>query len=273
MKNNQHIKIIILILSVSLLALFGYGTNTQKTNALTTTPTVTLAPKLSPTGGGLDKEQKLIDQINSLKEKVASKVAELKLVEKQGIIGAVEEVEGNKITAVDLNNETRIIDVDELTKFSSPSAKASFGISDITKGTTLGVIGLYNKQSKRILARFVDVITVPQYISGAISDIDKANYTVTVLSDDQNKTIVDIENFTKISSYTDDNDITKSGFSKLTVGDRVYTVGYPNKNEKHRITGTRILVFPDIPNNPKIHLPESAPSEEPSTTPAKATTR
>ena len=91
------------------------------------------------------------DKINSLKDKIASRVAELKLVEKRGFYGAVIEISGTQLTVTDQKNATRFIDVDELTKFSSPSAKESFGISDITKGTKIAIIGLYNKQSKKEL--------------------------------------------------------------------------------------------------------------------------
>ena len=122
---------------------------------------------------------------SSLLEKVAneiaSKTAQLNLVEKRGIIGMVTDSSGTQITLSDLNGNTRFIDVDELTKFSSPSS-TSYGISDITKGSLLGVLGLYNKQSQRILARDVSVQSpFPNVIYGAISNIDKTNHEVTVI--------------------------------------------------------------------------------------------
>src|SRR5260221_6373171 len=84
---------------------------------------------LSPTPAPNSLEQ----QISNLKDKIASRVAQLKLVDKRGIIGNVTDVTQNQITVSDVKGNTRYIDVDELTKFSSPSAKSSFGISDITK--------------------------------------------------------------------------------------------------------------------------------------------
>src|ERR1035437_9874018 len=70
---------------------------------------------------------------SSLLEKVAneiaSKTAQLNLVEKRGIIGTVTDSSGTQITLSDLNGNIRFVDVDELTKFSSSSSK-SYGISD-----------------------------------------------------------------------------------------------------------------------------------------------
>src|SRR5688572_24620418 len=103
-------------------------------NAVTTTPTPT---KQQPTvKETLDK--KLSDQINQLKEKIASRVSELNLVEKRGMIGVVAEVSGNKIIVTDIWGKTRFVDVDEITKFSSGSNK-TFGLSDIKKGTRITI--------------------------------------------------------------------------------------------------------------------------------------
>ena len=75
-------------------------------------------------------------QINQLKDRIASRVAELKLVQRRGIVGTANEISDTQITLTDVQNNTRFVDVDELTKFASPSAKGSFGISDIGKGNT-----------------------------------------------------------------------------------------------------------------------------------------
>lgn len=231
-------------------------TPTKQPNGLTSTPAATEA----------EKEQKLIDQINTLKEKVASKVAELKLVEKRGITGIVTQVSGNKITLADTQNASRSVDVDELTEFSSPGSKEAFGISDISKGTNLSIIGLYNKQSKRILARFVETVTLPTFVTGVVTETDRANFTLTVQPENQTPVLVDIENVTRTSEYTEEDDVVRAGFSKIAAGDRVHIMGYPNKDEKARITATRVLIFPELPKNPKILLPETS-EEDTSPTP------
>jgi hypothetical protein len=232
--------------------------------ALTVSPTT---PSSSPSAQQSLNEN-LNKQINQLKERIASRVAELNLVEKRGIIGTVTETSADKITVIDLTGKTRIIDVDEITKFSSPSAKNSFGISDLTKGTTISALGLYNKQSQQILGRFIDAFVTPVFLSGRIADLDKKNYTVTVINEDQKQTVVDVQTFTTISTYFKDDGISKLGFSKLTIGDRIMVTGFPDKKDATLLVASRILTLLDLTKNPKIIVPE--PSEEITASPTSA---
>lgn len=188
-----------------------------------------------------------LNLINELKERIASRVAQLKLVEKRGIIGEVKEVADTQITVEDLEKNVRLIDVDELTKFSSTSAEESFGISDIKKGEKIGVLGLYNKQSKRILARFINALILPKSLHGQVTEKDQENFTISVLSKDNKKTVVDIEKITKTFSYTKEDGLVKSGFSKIKESQRVIVIGFEDKEDKTRLIASRILLFPEIP--------------------------
>lgn len=215
-----------------------------RAHAVTTTPAPTTAnEKPSPES-----------QINKLKDRIASRVAELKLVERRGIIGSVTEVSNTSITLSDIQNTTRIVDVDELTKFSSPSAKGSFGISDITKKTKLGVLGLYNKQSRRLLARFVDVLISPIVIHGVVQQVDKDEFTIKVATE-RETFLVDVQTTTKTSSYTENSGIVRSGFSKIKDGQRILVVGFPDKTDETKIIPTRIITFPELAKNPRISAP------------------
>lgn len=200
--------------------------------------------------------------INQLKDRIASRVAELKLVERRGIIGTATEVTQTQITITDLAGNTRYVDVDELTKFASPSAKDSFGISDITKGTKLGVLGLFNKQSRRILSRFVDVAILPTTLHGVVTSVDTDNFVVMVTGLDGKTTPVDIENLTKTTSYDKTGTATKSGFSKIKTNERVIIVGYQDKQDPKRLIASRILLFPELPKDPRIQTAAAPTAEE-----------
>lgn len=191
-------------------------------------------------------------QINNLKDRIASRVAQLNLVEKRGIIGEVTDVTENQLTITDIHGNIRFIDVDELTKFSSPSAKSSFGISDITKKSLIGALGLYNKDSRRLLARFVDVLLFPQVLSGGVADVDNKNFNFDLLTADGKTFSIDVENITKTSSYTQTGGLIKTGFSKIQQSERVMVIGFPNKTDPSKIIASRILLFPELPLNPKI---------------------
>jgi hypothetical protein len=234
---------------------------TSSVNAAT--PSETPVPSKK---AGLDA--KLNAQISELKEKIASRVSELNLVERRGIIGVVSEVSGNKITIKDVSGKTRFIDVDEITKFSSASNK-SFGLSDLTKGTRVSALGLYNKQSKRILARFINTSIDPTIINGAITALDDKNFFITITTDDQKQIKLDIQTNSKIFSYDKKDGLARSGFSKLVLGNRVMAIGFPDKKDATTIVPNRVTEFTDIPKSPKISAPE--PEESVSITPASKT--
>jgi len=254
MIKNLFIIILFIILSISTNVSLVSAATPSPTEA-TTTPTASISTEQSV-------NEKLNKQINQLKERIASRVAELNLVEKRGVIGTITETTDNKITFTDLNVQTRIIDVDEITKFNSSSAKDSFGISDLTKGTKISVLGLYNKQSRQILARFIDTFVTPVFLSGRIADLDKKNYQVTIINEDQKQTVVDIQTFTVISAHSKEDGISKLGFSKLNIGDRIITTGFPDKKDPALLVASRILVLSGLPNNPKIIIPEPLTDEE-----------
>jgi len=209
----------------------------------------TISPASSPASQEIT--EKLSDQINNLKEKIASRVAQLKLVEKRGFVGKVKNVSGNQITLINANTIERNIDVDEITKFSSSASKESFGLSDLKNGTVISVIGLYNKDSQRLLARFINTYTSPIYASGSITSIDKTNFTLKLTLEGGTSYLVDVENVTKITSYSGEVS-EKLGFSKVTQGTRAIVIGYADKKEKDRMVATRLLLFPDLPKNPAI---------------------
>lgn len=216
------------------------------------------------TSSAAANSQSAIDQ--KILNEVASHVAKLKLVEKRGIIGTVTNSSSTQITLSDLNGNIRFVDVDELTRFSSPSAKSSFGISDIKKGQTLGVLGLYNKDSQRILARFVNVISIPKIVHGAISAIDNKNYTITVSTKDGSTVKVNVETVTRTFSYTKNTDLIRSGFSKIKMNEHVIVIGFPDIQNQKLLIASRIILFPDIPKDPTI--PQEALAPQTNVTPS-----
>ncbi len=223
--------------------------------ALAITPT---SPPAQPTSEST--VENLSTQINKLKEKIATRVAQLKLVEKRGIVGTVQEVNGMIITLYDIHGRVRTVDVDEITKFSSSNSKESFGISDINKGDKLSIIGLYNKDSQRILARFITKTTFPLFISGTLSQKNNEDFTISVVTEDLKQYLVDIEKVTKTNVFTGEQ-TERSGFSKLSIGERIVVIGYPHIKEKNRIVAIRVIHFPTLPKNPKIVIPENTSDE------------
>lgn len=213
--------------------------------AQTSTPSETATtPSLAPTNKM--QSDSLTAQITNLKEKIASRVAELKLVEKRGIVGTVAEVKDTQISITDRKGKTRFIDVDELTKFIGSDSKTSLDISAIKKGMKIAVLGRFNKQSERILARFVEEVSLPEFFTGTIKDIDSTNFAFSVADANGKIVDVDVENITKTQSYNKEDGTIRAGFSKLLVGDQVVITGFPDKTNPKRILATRILILTDF---------------------------
>src|SRR4051812_11905525 len=95
------------------------------------TPSVT--PKTSPNNSNAPTDSADQARIEQIKDLVASRVAELKLVDKDGFLGIVQDVRNTQLTIEDESQNSIPIDTDELTKFND-SANDKFGISDMKKG-------------------------------------------------------------------------------------------------------------------------------------------
>lgn len=198
--------------------------------------------------------------LDEFKDRIASQVAKLKLVEKRGIVGVVASLSQTQITLTDTKDETRFVDVDELTKF---EGKANdFGISDIKEGQALGVLGLYNKQSRRLLARVVTELTIPKFINGVVESKNEDNFTVTIVDARDKVYIADYERTTITFSYTKEDGLQRSGFTEIKPEQNAI-VSFSNNNEQTRISADRILIFPEIPKNPNVAI--EAPQVEEST--------
>lgn len=214
---------------------------------LIATPIFAATPTPRPSQNQISSDSAELEKIQKIKDIVASKVAELKLVEKRGIIGTLKEVSGMQLTVVDIKSNTRRFEVDELTKFSF-STKTSAGISDLKKGDMYSFIGLYNKETQKLLVRDIDSVdTIPVYFEGAISDVDSDNYQLIVVNERGEKKKVDIQNSTKTSLASTDGDLTKSGFSKLAVNERVLAIGFWDKKDKDLLSSLRVIHFKSVP--------------------------
>ena len=203
--------------------------------------------------------------------KIKKEVSQMNLVEKRGIMGTIVSIGSTSITINDLQNNTRFIDADEITKFYGINGNA-IGISDLPKGAVITALGLWNKDSERLLARYINVYQMPDYVSGEVTSIDHVNGTFMIMEEDNKPQKVDVENFTKTYSFTPNSGLSSSGFSKLNVNDRVIIFGYPYKTQPSMVEASRILQFPSASKDPAISLsvsPTAGLSATPTLKPTK----
>lgn len=203
-----------------------------------------LTPTAAPSTNQVPESDEEIERVQRIKDIVASKVAELNLVEKKGIIATVTEVGSTEIKGVDYKDNNITIDVDELTKFDFDDE--NFGISDLEVGQIYSFVGLYNRDSEKLLARFISQpASIPDYIDGAISELNEDDFQISLIDKDGNTYLVDIENSTDTVVIDEEGGLEESGFSSLEVGQRVIAVGFID--EDNEMSASRLIHFALIP--------------------------
>lgn len=204
--------------------------------AATSTPSAT--PKPANTDAS-DASKKLDD----LKERLATKVAQLRQTERRAIYGSVK---SKSVTSLSIETKTKDIKI-ELTddiKIAQyiKGKRTVLTVDDIDKGDILTVFGDYDSAIDLLKAKRIFIQNaLPKRVSGTISAIDKTDFTVTVVTFDNQTSIIDIEKDTRINGWTKEKGIVKTGFSKIAIGDTVHIVGTPAQKKDNRVSAIRIV--------------------------------
>ncbi len=249
---------------LSLIILSVMFTNTGFAKALESTPSGTVTPATVRSS-----------QISELKERIATKVAELKILAPSVISGTIKTLSDQKIV-ITVGDEDLSIDISEdttLSQFDQDQNKKSFKIGDLKTDQKIVVWGTLNKETNTMTADTVISRDFPLTFVGQIKSVDKKNYQFLVQS--QNKDIpyqrkdfsylFDVNPPTKISLLANDNSLTKIGFSKLIEGQTVYIYGFigdKTKDSQTLLSAKRIIVLSQPVTTP-------TPSLTPTATPKK----
>lgn len=219
-----------------------------KTLASNLTPTLTISPATTPSSSPSSS------LINQLEQKVETSVSKLKLVEKRGMIGTVVDSSTTSITLATPNNQSQKIDIDNLTQFASPSGKTNFGISDIKKGMNIGVIGLYNKDSEKLLARFLKVIVPQRTVHATLIKVSSDKKSLSVMSDENKQVTISIGSITSLQTYDPANGLTNSDITQLKPEEHLIVIGYTDATKQDTVIAAKILLFPTLPHDPYIDI-------------------
>lgn len=221
-------------------------------------PTVK-AKTATPTVGVSEEVIDKLKQIEQLKEKIATKVAEIRDKDKKGAYGTVSKIEKDSLTLQGKKGETVVTYSDDTVFYSlSAGEKKELTAKNISVGDTISVLGYLTDDKAKITAKYIYLHPTYLHTTGKIVDIDKDNYTITI-KEKQGNQVVDIETSTKINLYVKGKDWQKGGFSKFKLGDYIHAIGTPNAKDKNKITGLRVYVVPG-----PVTAVKTSPSPEPS---------
>lgn len=247
-----------------ILILLIVSTFPKSSFSITITPTA--KPLETPTPTPINLLDKL-EKIKLLKEKVATKVAQLRMSEKSAIFGTVTEVEDEVILLSSPKEKEISVTINEDTAYFTVDANGkrdNTTLSKIKETNTLTVFGYLDKPQKTMEAKYIYVTQVPHiHLIGKIADIDRKNFTITLKTIAQEEWIIDIETYSKTQDYTKEKKIEKGGFSKLILNDVIHVTASLNTKEKNRASALRIIKFVQFSSTDLIPTTSLSPTPTP----------
>jgi hypothetical protein len=182
-------------------------------------------------------------QIDDLKDRLATKVAELRQSQKKAIAGTIKAVSVSTFTVETKTSDVKIELTDSITVFQTIKGKRTeLTTDDLAKGDNVVVFGDYDTGLDLLKAKVIVIQDAPpERISGKVTEIDTKAFTVTVEVSDGNAYVVDIEKTTAVFAFEKENGVVKGGFSKLQTGSIVHVMGTLVPKKEKQISASRIL--------------------------------
>jgi len=221
-------------------------------------------------------------QVEDLKERLATKVAQLRQSERRAIYGKVKSTSISTLTIETANKDIKIELTDDIKVFQTLKGKrTTLTVEDVAKDDVISVFGDWDTTVEVLKAKVIFIHSTAgevQRITGTIMETKKADYTITVSAPDVKTFIVDFETVTKTSVWTKEKGIEKGGFSKLVAGDTILVMGTTVPKKENRISALRILNIGNLTGEKPNPTPTVAEKEatgsstKPSATPTKSPT-
>jgi len=188
------------------------------------------------------------ETIENFKEKIASKVAELTKKEQKALAGFVSKIEDSQLTIKSDEQQNYQIKIDNIfTKIYqiAGNGKKEIKLDQLAKDDYLIVNGPINDNTISANYIFVD----EKYIVnvGRVTEIDKDNYSVKLLTADKETINLDIETSTKQSILNIKTlQLERTGFSKIKEGDLIHFIIKKDSSAKNgtRFSAVKILIIP-----------------------------
>lgn len=200
----------------------------------------------TPPGKKIQEERQ--EQIKELRERVATRVAELREKMRRAWLGDIKSITGTTIVlTTKQGDKTVLTNEDTIFLRIRAAGRRKITLADLSVGEEIVAFGQVAGETGEMTAKVIIARVFPVKINGKVTAIDVEGGTITVQALRRGSFIVDVETTTKILVWEKGKELTKSGLSKIKVGDRVHVHGTtptkPKEGEK-RITANRILVLP-----------------------------
>jgi len=186
-------------------------------------------------------------EVKILKDKIASKVAELRRENNQAFSGRIMSLSENQIEIKDKDDKKILVKLDPtLTKYYQikNNEKKEINFSNLKKNDYIVISGIMTDNGINANLIFVDDNYLVEF--GRVIEINKENYWIKINNTLTNENlIIDIETYTKQWMLNIKNlELEKTGFSKIKEGDIVNFVSKYEKNESDHFSAQKIIIIP-----------------------------
>lgn len=222
-------------------------------------------PEITPT---------ISSKVDDLKERLATRVAELRQTTSKAIYGTVSAVTVTTLSVDTQQKAMKIELTDDIEVIQIIRGKrTSLSTDDIDKNDIVTVTGDYDATIDILKARTIFIeSTVKQIrVHGIINTVNKNNNSFTITGIDGEKYTIDVETTTKTNTW-EDSEIVKTGFSKLEEGQFVSVLGNPDTKDESFINALRILHFSMPGTTTPTPTLEATPTATKSATPTRKAT-
>lgn len=191
-----------------------------------------------------DKTKKIQD----LKERLATKVAEMKTTQTRAMYGTIKAITISSITLETDQKEVKLEVTDDIVVAQNIKGnRTELSIDDLDEGDFVVVFGQYDTALDILDATFIFIQSKPsQYVTGTITSVSKEDYTVTIQTPDDQEVILDYEKSTSTRVYNEDEEFERGGFSSLIEEDTIHVYGTPDPDEKSRIDADKLIIIGNI---------------------------
>lgn len=183
-------------------------------------------------------------KIEDLKDRLATKVAQLRQTSRRAIFGSVK---SSSVTSFIVETKTKDVKIeltDEIKVIQVLKGKrTTLATEDIAKGDVVSVFGQYDTTLDLMKAVVVHIQgEVPERVSGTVTTRDENAFTITIVTVQNQTYTIDIEKTTKTLRWDrEKKEPVKSGFSKIETDSTVHVLGSPVPKQEQRLNAARIL--------------------------------
>jgi len=199
-------------------------------------------------------------QVEDLKERLATKVAQLRQSERRAIYGTVKATTISTLTIETASKDIKIELTDDIKVFQMLKGKrTALTVEDVAKEDMISVFGDWDTTVEVLKAKVIFIHSTSDVmvrVVGTISEAKKADYTITTTTKDDKTYTVDFETLTKTNVWSKEKGVEKGGFSKLIPGDTILIVGTAVPKKENRISALRILNIGNLTGGKPVTTPE-----------------